>query len=57
MELKSPSIPLFQRGKLTSPPFDKGRLGGILRGVAHSRIRLLWKEDSEDGPTSLLTFD
>jgi hypothetical protein len=21
MELKSPSIPLFQRGKLTSPPF------------------------------------
>jgi hypothetical protein len=28
---KSPLIPLFQRGKLLSPPFGKGRLGGILR--------------------------
>ncbi len=28
--VKSPLIPLFQRGKLVSPPFGKGRLGGIL---------------------------
>jgi hypothetical protein len=28
--LKSPSIPLYERGKKISPPFGKGRLGGIL---------------------------
>ncbi len=28
--MKSPSVPLFQRGMIP-PPFGKGRLGGILR--------------------------
>jgi len=39
--IKSPSIPLFQRGKLTSPPFGvfflleagKGRQGGIFKAL------------------------
>jgi len=43
MELKSPSIPLFQRGKLTSPPFGvfflleagKGRQGGIFKALKY----------------------
>ena len=29
--IKSPLIPLFQRGKLLSPPFGKGRSGGIFK--------------------------
>ena len=43
MELKSPSIPLFQKGKLTSPPFGvfslpeagKGRQGGIFKALKY----------------------
>ncbi len=35
--MKSPSIPLFQRGKLQTnapvPPFEKGGQGGICRCV------------------------
>jgi hypothetical protein len=38
MELKSPSIPLFQRGKLTSPPFEKGRQGGIFKALKYYKI-------------------
>jgi hypothetical protein len=46
MELKSPSIPLFQKGKLTSPPFGvfslpeagKGRQGGIFKALNYYRI-------------------
>jgi hypothetical protein len=41
--MKSPSIPLFQRGKLTSPPFGvfllpeagKGRQGGIFKALKY----------------------
>jgi len=41
--IKSPSIPLFQRGKLTSPPFGvfflpeagKGRQGGIFKALKY----------------------
>jgi hypothetical protein len=33
--VKSPLIPLFQRGKLVSPPFGKGRLGGILEWLTN----------------------
>jgi hypothetical protein len=29
--VKSPSIPLFLRGKTWSPPFAKGRRGGIFK--------------------------
>jgi len=29
--VKSPSIPLFLRGETWSPPFDKGRRGGIFK--------------------------
>jgi hypothetical protein len=29
--VKSPLIPLFQRGKPPSPPFVKGRMGGIFK--------------------------
>jgi len=29
--VKSPLIPLFQRGKPSSPPFVKGRMGGIFK--------------------------
>ena len=30
---KSPLIPLLQRGKLSSPPFVKGRSGGIFKAL------------------------
>jgi hypothetical protein len=36
--VKSPLIPLFQRGKLLSPPFGKGRLGGILKWLNDYQI-------------------
>jgi hypothetical protein len=29
--IKSPSIPLFQRGKPSTPPFVKERRGGIFK--------------------------
>jgi hypothetical protein len=45
--IKSPSIPLFQRGKLTSPPFGvfllpeagKGRQGGIFKALKYYEFR------------------
>jgi hypothetical protein len=35
LNAKSPSIPLFQRGKLC-PSFEKGRLGGIFEDFSTS---------------------
>jgi hypothetical protein len=58
--VKSPLIPLFQRGKLLSPPFGffflpeagKGRLGGILKWLNdyqipnHKKIQIPITNDS-----------
>jgi hypothetical protein len=50
--VKSPLIPLSQRGKLLSPPFGKGRLGGILKWLNdyqipnHKKIQIPITNDS-----------